>query len=57
MNVELYKHKNGSVVIEFDPPLKPEQEIDQLTEGAMNRFVDELMKTQTEKESKLCKTY
>lgn len=48
--VELY-NKNGSVVIEFSPPLKPDDEIDQLTEGAMNRFVNELMKqTKTEKE-------
>ena len=55
MTTQLYRRTNGNLVIEFTPPLKPDQEIDQMTQSAIDIFVQEAMKNtkqQTEKETK-----
>ena len=44
MTVQLYRRTNGNLVIEFTPPLKPDQEIDQMTQSAIDRFFNEAMK-------------
>ncbi|OPZ79404.1 MAG: hypothetical protein BWY78_00078 [Alphaproteobacteria bacterium ADurb.Bin438] len=54
MTAILYRRKNGSIVIEFNPPIKPGKEIDPLTQSAIDRFFNEAIikpvKKTTEKE-------
>ena len=55
MTTQLYRKTNGNLVIEFTPPLKPEQEIDPLTQSAIDRFMQEAIKNtkqQTEEGTK-----